>query len=144
MSDDAKTTDLAAKGASAPEGEERAAILVDTIAALPAEAFTKAGPPKVKAVEAAVGFDVTGEELSALWEEIQVSDENDAPVATPPAGTKISRSMIRITSKVPGFRRGGMAHPAEPTEWPLEIFTDEQLDQIEVEPNLIVERLEVV
>lgn len=47
--------------------------------------------------------------------------------------------MIRITSLINGFRRGGVAHPAEPTEYPDDQFTTDQLKAIQAEPNLLVE-----
>lgn len=46
--------------------------------------------------------------------------------------------MIRIRSKVAGFRRCGMAHPAEWTEYPDKTFTNEQLAQLLAEPMLQV------
>ena len=47
--------------------------------------------------------------------------------------------MIRIKSKRAGFRRCGMAHPAEAVEYPDDKFTPEQLAILKVEPMLIVE-----
>lgn len=47
--------------------------------------------------------------------------------------------MIRITAKVPGFRRCGVAHPAEATDYPNEAFTKEQLAVLQAEPMLAVE-----
>ena len=47
---------------------------------------------------------------------------------------------IIITSKRAGFRRAGIAHPAEPTEHPDERFDADQLAALEAEPMLIVER----
>lgn len=49
--------------------------------------------------------------------------------------------MIRITSKVDGFRRAGVAHAATPTEHQDDRFTEEQLRQITAEPMLVVERI---
>ena len=46
--------------------------------------------------------------------------------------------MIIITSKQPGFRRCGVAHPAEPTEYPDDAFTREQLAALHAEPMLMV------
>jgi hypothetical protein len=46
--------------------------------------------------------------------------------------------MIIITSKKPGFRRCGMAHPAEPTEYADDAFTAEQIEALHAEPMLIV------
>lgn len=50
---------------------------------------------------------------------------------------------IRIRSSQDGFRRGGVAHSKDWKEYPLEKFSDEQLEQIKEEPKLqceIVER----
>lgn len=49
--------------------------------------------------------------------------------------------MIKITAKRAGFRRGGMAHPASPTLHADDAFTPEQLQALEAEPMLVVERL---
>lgn len=43
---------------------------------------------------------------------------------------------IKIKSKKAGFRRAGMAHPAEWIEHPDGTFTDEQLAQIIAEADL--------
>lgn len=50
--------------------------------------------------------------------------------------------MIRITAKQDGFRRGGMAHPATPTEYPDSKFTKKELENLQAEPMLVVEVLE--
>lgn len=47
--------------------------------------------------------------------------------------------MIRITSKTDGFRRCGMAHPKEPTEYPDDRFSKKELDILNNEPMLFVE-----
>lgn len=47
--------------------------------------------------------------------------------------------MIRIRSKIPGFRRAGFAHPGEWVEHANDAFTPEQLLSILTEPNLQVE-----
>jgi len=49
--------------------------------------------------------------------------------------------MIRITSKRDGFRRCGVAHPAAPTEYPDDRWSDEELAILEAEPMLVVERI---
>jgi hypothetical protein len=46
---------------------------------------------------------------------------------------------IRITAAVQGFRRAGIAHPAEPTTYPVSDFSKEQLEQLQSEPRLVVE-----
>ena len=45
---------------------------------------------------------------------------------------------IVITSKRDGFRRCGIAHPGKPTFYPDDFFTDEQLEALEKEPQLIL------
>jgi hypothetical protein len=47
--------------------------------------------------------------------------------------------MIRIAAKRDGFRRGGIAHPSVPTEYPDSRFTPEELEQLQAEPLLVVE-----
>ncbi|WP_157669910.1 Mu-like prophage major head subunit gpT family protein [Chitinibacter sp. GC72] len=51
-------------------------------------------------------------------------------------------TMIRITAKVNGFRRAGLAHQASPTEHPNDTFTEAQLAQLLAEPMLVVEVLD--
>ena len=46
--------------------------------------------------------------------------------------------MIIITSKKAGFRRCGIAHPVEPTEYPDGTFTPEQIEALHAEPMLVV------
>lgn len=50
--------------------------------------------------------------------------------------------MIRITSRVPGFRRAGIEHPGHPIVYPKDRFTPEQLRALKKEPMLIVEELD--
>lgn len=49
--------------------------------------------------------------------------------------------MIRIKAQQDGFRRAGIAHPAEPTEYPDDQFTAAQLKVLQAEPMLQVEVL---
>lgn len=46
--------------------------------------------------------------------------------------------MITIQSKVGGFRRAGVVHPAEPTEYPDNHFSKKQLKMLKKEPMLII------
>lgn len=48
-------------------------------------------------------------------------------------------SVIRISAKVEGFRRAGMAHSKAPVDHPLGTFDPDQLEQLLGEPNLKVE-----
>lgn len=50
--------------------------------------------------------------------------------------------MIRITSKVDGFRRCGVAHPKAATEYADDQFTKEELKALQAEPMLTVEVVE--
>lgn len=45
---------------------------------------------------------------------------------------------IEISSKVDGFRRAGIAHPATPTPRRSRDFTPEQLEALRSEPNLFI------
>lgn len=47
--------------------------------------------------------------------------------------------MIRITSKKAGFRRAGIAHSKQPTEYKDDCFSKSELKQLKAEPNLTVE-----
>lgn len=47
---------------------------------------------------------------------------------------------LRIASKRPGFRRAGVAHPVS-AEYEAGEFTQAELEVLEAEPTLIVERL---
>lgn len=49
---------------------------------------------------------------------------------------------IVITSKRDGFRRCGIAHPSKPTSYPDEFFTEEQLQALDKEPQLILDYAE--
>jgi hypothetical protein len=51
--------------------------------------------------------------------------------------------MIIITSKKDGFRRCGVAHSARPTEHQDDAFTPEQLAELQADPMLVVELVEV-
>jgi len=48
--------------------------------------------------------------------------------------------MIRITSKVDGYRRCGVLHPARPTEYPDNRFSAEELAVLQADPLLTVEK----
>jgi hypothetical protein len=47
--------------------------------------------------------------------------------------------MIRITAKIDGFRRCGIAHGKTPTEYADEKFSRKELEILKAEPNLTVE-----
>jgi hypothetical protein len=50
--------------------------------------------------------------------------------------------MIRIKSKKAGFRRCGIAHPAEWMEYPEGKFTEQEISLLKAEPMLLVEDIE--
>jgi len=50
---------------------------------------------------------------------------------------------VRITARSAGFRRGGIAHPTEPTLYAADFFTDDQLEAMRQERELIVEDADV-
>lgn len=52
------------------------------------------------------------------------------------------KTFLRISSKVDGFRRAGVAHSRNATDWPKDAFKDEQRAQLEAEPNLLVQEIE--
>lgn len=66
---------------------------------------------------------------------------NQSQSGKPAAKSAAKTKGLRIRSTVEGFRRGGVAHPKEPTEHPLDRFSKEQLQAIKEEPNLLVEEI---
>lgn len=50
--------------------------------------------------------------------------------------------VLRIRAKRDGFRRAGMAHPATPTDHPLDALTADQVEALKAEPMLVVEEVE--
>lgn len=51
--------------------------------------------------------------------------------------------VIRITSKVRGFRRAGLEPPDVPTDHPADSISAAQLAALKAEPNLVVQELEL-
>lgn len=51
--------------------------------------------------------------------------------------------ILRITSRRAGFRRCGVAHPAEATDHARGRWSAEEIEQLKAEPMLIVEEVEV-
>ena len=49
--------------------------------------------------------------------------------------------MIRIRSKKDGFRRCGVAHPEDATDYPNDKFSKKELARLKAEPMLFVEEL---
>jgi hypothetical protein len=50
--------------------------------------------------------------------------------------------MLRITAKMEGFRRCGVAHPAQPTDHLADFFTEGQIEILKAEPMLTVVEVE--
>lgn len=71
----AASNETAANNVSAAlTGDVRAEKIADAIGALDKDTdFTQAGLPKVKAVEKAAGFDMTADEVAAVWATMKVS-----------------------------------------------------------------------
>lgn len=46
--------------------------------------------------------------------------------------------IVRITAKRAGFRRCGIAHPAQPVDHPADRFTAAELERLQAEPMLKV------
>lgn len=59
----------------------------------------------------------------------------------PAPGKGDMRVPIRITSRVNGFRRLGMEHPAAPVEYPDDRFMPEELAVLKADPVLVVEEI---
>lgn len=51
--------------------------------------------------------------------------------------------VLRITSRLDGFRRAGVAHPARPVDHPIDRFTKSQRAALEGDPRLIVQEVEL-
>lgn len=49
---------------------------------------------------------------------------------------------IKISSKIPGFRRCGMAHPTGPVEHADGTFSEDEIKRLQEEPRLEVEIIE--
>ena len=69
------------------------------------------------------------------------AEEKKAAAAKAAAKAEAAKMALRITAKVDGFRRCGVAHPARATEYPAKAFTAKQIRTLEAEPMLVVEKL---
>lgn len=86
------------------------------------------------------------EEVQRMLESFPAAGGIEFLGATPGAwltgrSPKVEDFDLEITSKVDGFRRGGVSHPSAPTPRRSSDFTDGQLRQIMTEPNLFVRRV---
>ncbi len=88
--------------------------------------------PAAPAAEPVVG------EAAPASEPVPQAEGADAPVATPIT----TLPALRVTAKVAGFRRAGIAWPGEPVTVPRGALSAEQIEQIKVEPMLVVEEIE--
>lgn len=120
------------------------------IPAAPLQAVTtETGPAPLPALEPAgstnpdlVVFDLSQiptsadrENLALVIAHVQAADRASLPNSP---FDDDGEPRIRITSKIDGFRRGGIAHPATPVDHKISDFTEEQLDALWNEPNLTV------
>lgn len=55
--------------------------------------------------------------------------------------TRYSTPALRITAKVEGFRRAGMAHPARATDHPAGTFSPRQVEELMGDAGLVVQSL---
>ncbi|SEH22536.1 hypothetical protein [Rhizobium sp. NFR12] len=55
------------------------------------------------------------------------------------AGLVAGATHLRVSAKIAGFRRAGIAHPAEAVEYRLDRFTSHEVEAILTEPNLVAE-----
>jgi hypothetical protein len=51
--------------------------------------------------------------------------------------------ILRITSRTHGFRRCGVAHPSKAVDHPLGKFTEQQIELLKAEPELVVQEMDV-
>ena len=119
----------------------------------PAGAGTAADSfPQLLTPRGAFGADGPAARAAAERAEAAAAPRAAAPAglssyAAIPAGTgalKEARAQgfdLRIRAKQDGFRRGGIAHPAEPTLRRSRDFSPAQLEAIAAEPMLQVDRL---
>ncbi|MCI5075555.1 HI1506-related protein [Oricola sp.] len=126
------TADAKAKADKALEdatkvAEESSAAAADLIVKVKAEAETVIADAKAAAAR--------------IVEEARAGASAPEPVETPPAATTDMKGGVRIRSKIDGFRRAGVAHPKDATEYPAGTFSTEQIKVLKGEPNLVVEDL---
>lgn len=69
----------------------------------------------------------------------ELASANNPPASSPPA-QETKDGAVTIAAKTGGYRRAGMAHPAEQTEHAAGTFSDKQLKALEADPNLVVVR----
>jgi hypothetical protein len=50
---------------------------------------------------------------------------------------------LRIVAKRDGFRRAGIAHSSSAKDHPISNFTEEQIEALKDEPNLVVVEVEL-
>lgn len=50
---------------------------------------------------------------------------------------------LRITAKLDGFRRAGIAHSSSAVDHPISTFSEEQIEALKGEPNLVVVEVEL-
>lgn len=72
-------------------------------------------------------------------------DQNATPTPTPAQNATEGGTvtLLRIASKVEGFRRAGRAWSTTAVDVPASDFTEAQVNQLKAEPNLVVVEIEV-
>lgn len=97
---------------------------------------TTAEAPSVGAQPGSPNGDIqtAAAEAAAKWPRFFAASE-----AWKAAHPGVLPTVMRITSKVEGFRRAGMAHPKATVDHPIGTFDADQTEQLLGEPNLKVE-----
>ncbi|SBW13038.1 conserved hypothetical protein [uncultured Alphaproteobacteria bacterium] len=93
-------------------------------------------PEDTTAPAAPVAEPVVGE-AAAAPEPVPQAEAADVPVATPIT----TLPALRVTAKVAGFRRAGLAWPDQPVTVPRGALSADRIEQIKAEPMLVVEEI---
>lgn len=73
----------------------------------------------------------------------KVNQGRNAPAAPKPAAESGSRAAIKVISRPAQFRRAGLVFTSEPRTIPLADLTEEQLEALRAETNLVVVDVEL-
>lgn len=95
-----------------------------------------ASPAEVYSVMTAALDELPPEEFRWRWPRLTAAleDLSNAGASTAP--------LLKVSAKVAGFRRGGMAHGVEPATYPLESLHPDAVEAILGEPMLVAELVE--
>lgn len=142
--------DIAAEAKTAAEKKKTAKAVEEAMAAVKAETAdvetaAKAAMQAVEAAKAEAGqiLSDANAEASRIIEEAAklAAEKTSESIETPPAAPADMKGGVRIRSKIDGFRRAGISHPKDATEYPAGAFTAKQIEILKGEPNLVVEDL---